>query len=315
MELELHREFLEQSKRRRYLVGVSGGRDSVVLLHTLLDHGYRNLVVCHLNHGLRGRESGKDATFVRNLAKKHELACEIGREDVNKLMRKTGDSMELAARNARHRFFSNCVRAHRCPRVLLAHHADDQAETILFNLLRGSAGLKGMQFQSLHTIEGKRMDFSRPLLAVTREQIDAYVTHHRIQYRDDASNSQPVAARNRLRNEVMPLLQDIMGRDIRPALIRAEKVSTSHEQSIRSIIDGYQLEDPQGRLFLPKLERLASAVQLTAIQMHLKKNGIKDISSEVLERCQTLIHDLSTAKVNLSGDRFFRRRAKRLFID
>ena len=72
MELELDPKFLEQSKRRRYLVGISGGRDSVALLHVLLENGYRNLVVCHLNHALRGKESGKDATFARSLAKKKQ---------------------------------------------------------------------------------------------------------------------------------------------------------------------------------------------------------------------------------------------------
>ena len=315
MELSLHPEFLALSKRRRYLLGISGGRDSVALLHALLDHGYHNLVLCHLNHQLRGKESGKDAAFVRRLAKKHDLACEVGRVNVEQQMKKTGESMELAARNARHRFFRDCAKAYRCNRVLLAHHADDQAETILFNLLRGSAGLKGMSFHALHTIESKRIEFFRPLLNVTRDQIDQYFKHHGIQHREDKSNAQPIATRNRIRNEVMPLLEEIMGRDIRPALLRAENVSSSCEQSIRDILDGYMLEDPQGRLFLPKLKALVPATRLAAVQMYLKKHGIRNISRDMLDRCCRLIDDLSIAKVNLPSGLYFRRKAKRLFIE
>ena len=238
--------------------------------------------------------------------------------------------MELAARNARHLFFRDCARTQRCNRVLLAHHADDQAETILFNLLRGSAGLKGMAYHSRHSVDGKQLEFFRPMLGVTRAQIDSYLTQHQIQYREDTSNAEPVATRNRLRNEAIPLLEEIMGREIRPSLLRAEKLSSRQSQSIKEIIDAYQLEDPQGRLFLPKLERLAPATQTTAIHMYLKKNGlatwkfrmyredtpnIVDISGDVLDRCRSLINDRSIAKVNLPGGKYFRRRAKRLFID
>ncbi|MFK7912121.1 MAG: tRNA lysidine(34) synthetase TilS [Akkermansiaceae bacterium] len=315
MELALHPEFLKLSKRRRYLVGISGGRDSVALLHTLLDHGYHNMVLCHLNHQLRGKESGKDATFVRRLAKKYDLSCEIGNVNVSKLMKKNGESMELAARNARHRFFYDCAKAYRCDRVLLAHHADDQAETILFNLLRGSAGLKGMNFHTEHIITNKRLNFIRPLLELTRKEIDAYLSHQKIKYREDESNSEPVAARNRIRNEALPLLEEIMNRDIRPALLRAEKISTNREKALLDILDGYELEDPQGRLFLPKLKSLAASAQATAIQIYLRKKGIPDINRDLLDRCQRLIEDLSISKVNLPGNQFFRRKAKRLFIE
>ena len=127
------------------MVGVSGGADSVALLHLLVAGGFRNLVVCHLDHCLRGRASTGDARFVRRLAEKLGLECEIGRIDVAERMAASRDSMETAARNARHGFFAECAVKHRCRRILLGHHADDQAETVLWNLLRGSHGLKGMR--------------------------------------------------------------------------------------------------------------------------------------------------------------------------
>ena len=314
MSISLHPEFLRQSRKRRYLLGISGGRDSVALLHLLLEAGYRNLVLCHLNHMLRGSESSKDAALVRRLAKKHELPCEIAKEDVNKLMKQGGESMELAARNARHRFFAHCARQFRCPRVLLAHHADDQAETILFNLLRGSQGLRGMRFSALHEVEGKELTILRPLLDTTRGEIDAYVKSNRISYREDASNAEEGTTRNRLRNRAMPMLNKVMGREVRPALIRAEATSQRQQEAIEAMLATMKLRDPQGRLFMPKIAVLPPALQSSVLHAYLKEHEVSDISQELLERCARLITDVDVAKVNLPGGRFLRRKEQRLFI-
>ncbi|BDS08533.1 hypothetical protein NT6N_35730 [Oceaniferula spumae] len=315
MTLPLHSEFLALSQRRRYLLAISGGRDSVALLHALFDHGYSNLVLCHLNHALRGAESGKDAAFVRRLAKKFGLPCEIKRVDVGKIAVQKGESIELAARNARHEFFAECAKSYRCPRVLLAHHADDQAETIMFNLLRGSSGLKGMQLRSEHRVEGRKLEFIRPLLETPRNEIDAYLASSGIRYREDASNAEAFAVRNRLRNEALPLLTEIMGRDIRPALVRAASISSANDQACNEILLSMELEDKQGRLFLPKLLKLPPALLNMAVHDYLKKHAVPQISSDVLARCVNLLEDGAAAKTNLPGGRFFRRKEKRLFID
>lgn len=286
----------------------------MALLHILLEAGYRNLVLCHLNHMLRGTESSKDAALVRRLAKKHDLPCEIVREDVNKLMLNYGESMELAARNARHRFFAHCARRFRCQRVLLAHHADDQAETILFNLLRGSQGLRGMRFSSLHTIEGKELTILRPLLETSRGEIDVYVNANRISYREDASNAEEGTTRNRLRNRAIPMLNEIMGREVRPALIRAEAASQRQQEAIEAMLATMKLRDPKGRLFLPKIAVLPPALQLSVLHDYLKEHEVNDISQELLERCACLISNVDVAKVNLPGKRFLRRKQQRLFI-
>jgi len=313
--LSLHPEFLVSSKTRRYLLAISGGRDSVALLHSLLDAGYSKLVLCHLNHALRGKESGQDAAFVRRLAKKHSLPYEIARVDVMQRAHQTGESMELAARNSRHAFFAQCAQAHRCSRVLLAHHADDQAETILFNLLRGSSGLKGMQYAIDHQIEGKPLQFIRPLLESSRSEINRFLTNKKISYRDDSSNDEAIATRNRFRNEAIPLLNEIMGREIRPALLRAALISEAQEKALQSALTDLQLEDPQGRLFLPKLIKLSPALRKIAMFDYLKKHDVRDISHDLLTRCLHLVDNQSIAKTNLPKDRFLRRKEKRLFID
>ena len=314
MSPSLHADFLAQSKKRRYLLGISGGRDSVALLHLLLDAGYKNLVLCHLNHSLRGHASGQDAALVRRLAKKYNLLSETDRVNVPELMLQNGGSMELEARNARHQFFAGCARKFRCSRILLAHHADDQAETILFNLLRGSYGLKGMYFSTIHQVNGKELQLLRPLLETTREDINDYLAAHKISFRDDSSNAEAITTRNRLRLEAIPLLNDILGREIRPAILKAAVASQAQQQAIASTLESMQLHDPQGRLFYPKIAKLSPALQSSAIHSYLKAHDVSDITQELLSRCNSLITDPSIAKVNLPGGRFLRRREKRIFI-
>lgn len=314
MSVALHPDFLKLPDSQRYLLAISGGRDSVALLHLLLDSGLKNLVLLHVNHALRGGESDADAALVRQLAEEFDLPCEIEKVDVAVRMEETGESMELAARNVRHRFFAACARKRDCPRILLAHHADDQAETVLFNLLRGSGGLKGMQFFSEHEINGQAVEFFRPMLEVSRVDINDYLTDHQIFYHDDKSNTEAVATRNRIRNEAIPLLENVMGREIRPALVRAAAISDSRDKALQEILAGYQLEDPQGRLFLPEIQKLTPALQRMAVHGYLKQCAVAEISHHLLERCLTLLDTESPAKINLPGGRHFRRKEKRLFV-
>lgn len=223
--------------------------------------------------------------------------------------------MELLARNARHQFFAQCARKYRCNRILLAHHADDQAETVLFNLLRGSYGLKGMHFSTLHHIDGKDLELQRPLLEISRKDINQYLKSHKITYRDDASNAEGITTRNRFRNEAMPLLNEIMGREVRPAILRATSASQAQHNAIISTLETLQLHDPQGRLFLPKLAELSPAMRTSAMHHYLRAHDIPDISLELLAKCDELITSKVLAKVNLPGDRFLRRKEKRIFIN
>src|SRR6266481_880831 len=119
---------------RRYLIGVSGGRDSVSLLHWLVNLGYKKLVVCHLNHQLRGRSSDADARFVQKLVERYnqesvgrmaDLDFELGAVNVRALAAKQKISIETAAREARYKFFAETARRRKCKTIFLAHHADD----------------------------------------------------------------------------------------------------------------------------------------------------------------------------------------------
>src|SRR5438132_5903412 len=160
----------------RYLIGVSGGRDSVALLRCMVDLGYDKLVVCHLDHQLRGRFSQADARFVEKLAKSYQVGFELGSANVGALAKNKKMSIEAAAREARYSFFARVAKRRRCHTIFLAHHADDLVETFLINLFRGAGltGLAAMRDVSMRRIEDVNLNIVRPRLGVRREALDRY---------------------------------------------------------------------------------------------------------------------------------------------
>jgi len=303
------------SHRRRYLLGISGGRDSVALLHALLEAGSRKIVLCHLNHQLRGLFSTHDAGFVRDQAESCKLPFEIARTNVQRRAVEDKVSIEVAARRSRHEFFAECARKHRCNTILLAHHADDNAETVLLNLIRGSAGFKGMKYESRVHVSRRQLIFLRPLLGSRRSEIDSFLEERQIPYRDDASNGEPFTPRNRLRGEIFPLLDELMSRDVVPAIVRASEASLENEEALDHLLEALELLDPQGRLFLPKLRKLAAPLQRRALFLFLRRSGVSNLSRDLVDRCLPLLSPDTPAKVSLPGDVHCCRRASRIFVE
>lgn len=299
------------SPRRKYLVGVSGGRDSVVLLHWLLEGGIHNLVVCHLNHALRGRESGGDAAFVRRLAKRHDLEFESAKTDVAKLSRERSISLETAGRAARHEFFAEVARRQRCKRIVLGHHADDQAETVLMNLFRGSATLSGMRRESELTVGGRKLELLRPLLDATRDAIDTYATEHDIAFREDASNSSDAYLRNRVRHELLPTLQKVFGRDVRGSVVRAAGIAGAESELLDQLLNDFNLCT---ELKVRELRQLHPALQRRALHRWLRARGVPDVGFEEVERVRAMLEDDAVAKVNLPAAMHARRRQGVIFL-
>ena len=198
---------------QRVAVAVSGGADSVCLLHVLVELRERwnlDLSVLHLDHQLRGEESQTDARFVAELARSLGVPLETHVVDIARFATETGDNLEQAARRERRRIFGDLVRSGKLDRVALGHTRSDQAETVLFRFLRGSgtAGLAGIRPV---TSDG----FVRPLLAVDRGDVEQYLREREIPWREDSSNASLAFARNRIRHELLPQLQ----RDWNPALV------------------------------------------------------------------------------------------------
>ncbi|MEW6661798.1 MAG: tRNA lysidine(34) synthetase TilS [Bacillota bacterium] len=186
------------------LVAVSGGPDSVALLHalqSLTEEIPLTLWAAHLNHGLRGREAEEDAEFVSLLADKWGIPAVIEKIDVKNLAANEGLSAQEAARQARYRFLRRVAAQRGLAKIAVGHHANDQAETVLLNFLRGSgtSGLKGMLPASQGVI--------RPLLEITRQEIEDYCRKHGLPSREDSSNLKTDYQRNRVRWHLLPELE------------------------------------------------------------------------------------------------------------
>ncbi len=198
----------------RVLVGLSGGADSMVLLHLLLrlkEQFGISLGVCHLDHGLRGKESDRDALFTKGVAGDLGLPFYMERGDVKGLKRASGLSLEAAAREVRYEFYRAVAKAHGYNRIALGHHGDDNAELILMNLIRGTGprGLSGIP----PVRDGWIV---RPLIRATRAAIEAFMQGEGISHVYDSSNADPAFLRNRVRSRLLPELE----RDYNPAMTR-----------------------------------------------------------------------------------------------
>ena len=297
------------------LVGVSGGRDSVALLHWLHAHGFAKLIAVHLDHRLRA-ESGEDAAFVRKFAGSLGIECITGTADVTALAKKERLSIETAARHARHEFFARTAIERTCPRIFLAHHADDQVETFLHNLLRGAgpSGLSGMSaISTLEMHAGKisaALLIARPLLGTWREEIDAYVARHRLPFREDESHTDPRFTRNRLRHAAIPALTAALGRDVRAALLRTTELLRAEDEFLSA---QPELRGAPDALQVPLLRSLPLALQRRLIHLWLARHAIASCGFAEVESVRSLL-DSRGAKVNLPGGLCARRREKRIFI-
>ena len=208
----------------RVVVGVSGGPDSLCLLHVLrrLRPEYElQLHVAHLHHGIRGAEADADAAFVAETASTWGMPCTVERVDVPALAAQPGVALEEAARQARYAFLARVARHIGARTIAVGHNADDQTETVLMHWLRGAglAGLRGMlPVTPLDTLrlallspnerpDTRGLQLVRPLLEVPRAQIETYCQTHGLQPRFDRSNLDTTFYRNRLRHELLPLLE------------------------------------------------------------------------------------------------------------
>ena len=301
---------------RPYLIGVSGGRDSVTLLHQLLELGYRRLVVCHLDHQLRGRASKADAGFVERLAARLDCTFEPGRTDVAALARNSKQSIETAGRTARYDFFARVARRRRCHTIFLGHHADDLVETFLMNLLRGAgpAGFSGMREITSRRVSGMELRIVRPLLGVWRDEIDRYVKTHRLSFRDDVTNESLGPVRNRVRRRLIPYIEKQLGRKVRPTIWRAAIIAADEAEWLEGLVDSKQSEAEQ--LDVAYLRGQSRALQRRTIQKWLQSRGVVELDFDLIERVRDLLDpEARTAKTNLPRDRHVRRRAKKIFVE
>ena len=207
----LTREYAMLTPGSHILCAVSGGADSVCLLHWLKGRAAENgftLTAAHFDHRLRGAESHRDAAFVEKLCKEWKIPCVVGTGDVSGEARRRGTGIEETARALRYDFLEETAERLGAGLIATAHNANDNVETMLLHLIRGS-GLQG-----LTGIRPRRGKLIRPFLTTTRAEILAYLEEHRLPHVEDSTNTDTAYARNRLRHQVIPLLEEL-----NPALI------------------------------------------------------------------------------------------------
>ena len=256
------------------LVGVSGGPDSVALLHVLTALAPRlsiHLAVAHLNHGLRGRESDRDADFVATLADTHRLPFHFTKADAHKYRKQHKLSLEEAGRQLRYGFFIEVAETNGYQKIALGHHADDSAEVVLMYLLRGSGplGISGIPPVRNHKIV-------RPLIEVTRSDILAFLAGHRIEYVTDSTNTDMRYLRNKMRHQLIPHLKSTYNPNIIETLNRLSHILRDEEawmnETIQSVFGDTVLTSESNRVHfsIPKLITLQAAVQRRIFRYAIK---------------------------------------------
>ncbi len=204
------------------LLAVSGGADSVAMLralHALKTGGVGRLVVGHVNHGLRGNESDEDERFVVGLAKRHGLACEVSTAHVRELAAIEGDGLEAAARTLRYERLRIMAEHVGARYLVTAHTADDQAETVMHRIVRGT-GIRGLAGIPRLRMLSAATTLIRPMLRFRRAELLSYLKDLGQPYRVDASNADPRFTRNRIRHELLPLLARQFNENVVDALLR-----------------------------------------------------------------------------------------------
>ena len=297
------------SKEESHLVGVSGGADSRVLLDILSIVGFRNLVICHLDHGLRGTESIEDSKFVKSLAHRLGFACHTG--TVTGLP-DTGP-IETAARQARLRFFAEAAERFSTESLFLAHHADDQVETFLINLFRGTGSFDNAAIkpESRINVGGRCLQIHRPLLEVWKDEIYEFAAALRLKYREDSTNLSRQIVRNRVRHDLIPGIEKIMGRPLKRTLLRTIEITASESDFLKSLVpETTNLPELETR----ELKKLPTPIQRRTIHGWLRHQGIQDYGFDEIEAIRSLLNQVAIAKVNLPRGIFCRRRSGKLFL-
>lgn len=252
---------------QKIVLAVSGGLDSMVLLHLLHrlseKHDWR-LVIAHFNHQLRGRSSDADERFVRRAAERFGINFAAGRADVKRWARQHKLSLEMAARHLRHEFLARLAQKRKASVIALGHHADDQIELFFLRLLRGAGGggLAGMKWHSPSPSNPKVM-LVRPLLGCSKNEIQAFALTQKIGFREDKTNAALSFLRNRCRHELLPLLVKHYQPALSKTTLRLMEVLEAESEAVAQVA-GAWLKNRQ-----PAFDQLPIAVQRRSLQLQL----------------------------------------------
>lgn len=213
------------------VIGVSGGPDSMALLNILISLKENkkidcNLVVAHINHGIR-KEADEETEYVAEFCKKHNISCYIKKEKVEELAKKEKIGTEEAGRKLRYSFFEEVAKNVNASKIATAHTANDNSETVLMNIIRGSgtSGLKGIEVKR----DGR---YIRPLIKCSRKEIEEYCTKNKLNPKQDKTNKENIYTRNKIRNQLIPYIEENFNPSIISSLNRLSELANQENEYI-----------------------------------------------------------------------------------
>lgn len=268
------------------IIGVSGGADSMALLDILIQLGYE-CIVAHCNFHLRGDESNRDSQFVKNYCQKHEIKFTSIDFDTFGYMEEHSISLEMAARDLRYKWFEETRIKYNADKIAIAHHRDDSIETVLINLIRGT-GIKG-----LTGISASNGNIVRPLLCLSRSEIIEYLAENKIEFVTDSTNNENEYIRNKIRLDIIPLLQTI-----NPSVTKTIQKTSENLSSVEKI---YNQSISQSK------QRIFSQDRIN-VDLLLKENEPKTVLFEILNPYgfnSDIVQDIFSAAKGISGKIFY----------
>ncbi len=186
------------------VLGVSGGVDSMVLLHLVLEnHKKENIIVAHFDHSLRGDESDTDSEFIANICNSEKITFELKKMSIETMAKAEKMSIETMARRERYSFLEVVRQKYNARYILTAHHSDDRIETAIFNLIRGS------KLGGIHALDGLKGAIFRPLISTPKSEILEYANIHQVRFREDSTNTDTSYLRNHIRHSLLPQFMKI----------------------------------------------------------------------------------------------------------
>lgn len=294
------------SRGDQILIGLSGGCDSVALLYILYDLRLQykiSLTAAHLNHGLRDEESEKDALFVKKLTDNLGIPLIVKKVDVRKAKEKRRISLEEAGRILRYEFFKGVFKENGMDKVALGHQADDQAETLLMHLLRGS-GSRG-----LGGIYPKRDIYIRPLIEIKRKEIIEYLESEGISYRVDSSNKDLRFIRNKIRHKLIPYMEKEYNPGVKNLMIRSGKILRYEDEVLGELTEKnfnemvrWHIKNGELIFDTMKLNKLRKALKYRLFRraIHEITGSLKRINFGHLEKIEYLSNNiLPNKRINL----------------
>ncbi len=301
------KEFDMLSESDRIVVGLSGGADSMMLTHFLKYKLNREVVACHINHNLRGEESVRDMQFAEQMCKQWDIPFVAHTVDVTSYAQKNGLTLEQAGRDLRYSIFQETAREYDAEKIATAHTLSDNAETMLLNLTRGT-GLKG-----LCGIPPKRGHIIRPLIYVTRQEIEAYCKEYEIKFVTDSTNLKTVYTRNKIRHLVLPELR-VVNPQIYTSIHKTIQVLSNEQDYMKSVAEeAYENVNKSEGLVVDELSQYHIAIRLRVIAMFLEQNQI-DRNNDLIDKIDKMMQ-IGKGKINVKGEVFIEIKKNLLFLN